>query len=205
MEKAVFIDRDGTINVDKHYLYKKEDFEYLPGAREGLKILQDLGYLLIIVTNQSGIARGYFDEEAYLELDKSMKADLLLHGINLTDSYYCPHLIDGTIKKYAIDCECRKPKLGLFERAIKDHNIDINKSIVIGDSPRDIGLAGNNKYVKGFLLYQNFDMQQENIYYMKGGLLEVAEKVKEDARMDALNNRGKNLFIRNLKKWFLSR
>ena len=99
MNKAVFLDRDGTINVDKEYLSRIEAFEYLPGTIEGLKILQDAGYLLIIVTNQSGIARGYYREEDYLNLENWMVNDLAQKGIKISASYYCPHHPNGKVVK----------------------------------------------------------------------------------------------------------
>ncbi|MCR5587732.1 MAG: HAD family hydrolase, partial [Lachnospiraceae bacterium] len=128
MNKAVFLDRDGTINVEKNYLYKIEDFVFLPGVIEGLKLLQDAGFLLIIITNQSGIARGYYTEEDFKILNNWMLNKLAENGINITKVYYCPHLPDAKIEEYRRDCDCRKPKLGLFYRAIKEYNIDIGKS-----------------------------------------------------------------------------
>ena len=156
MNKAVFLDRDGTINIDKDYLYKIEDFEYLPGAVEGLRLLQEQGYLLIVITNQSGIARGFYSEEDYLRLDKWMKEDLAQKGVKITASYYCPHLLDVKVSKYSIECECRKPKLGLFYQAAKDWDIDIDNSIAIGDKPRDIAISEVSK-CKGILFSGNWD------------------------------------------------
>ena len=129
MNKAVFLDRDGTINVDKNYLYRVEDFEFLPGVIEGLKAFQKAGYLLIVITNQSGIARGYYSERDYEILTDYMRNELQKKGVFLTDVLYCPHHPDGIIPKYRINCECRKPKLGLFYQAINKWNIDIDKSI----------------------------------------------------------------------------
>lgn len=137
MNKAIFLDRDGTINVDKEYLSKIEDFEYLPGVIDGLKILQDVGYKLIIITNQSGIARGYYTEEDFLKLNNWMVQDLRGRGIEISKVYYCPHHPEGKIEKYRIDCDCRKPKLGMYQRAIKDFDIDISESWTIGDKIRD--------------------------------------------------------------------
>ena len=149
--KAVFLDRDGTINVEKHYLYKVYDFEYIDGVIDGLKALSDMGYLLVIVTNQSGIARGYYTEEDYLKLDQWMKDDLEERGIKLAGSYYCPHLPDGVVPEYAVDCDCRKPKPGLFWEAVKDLNIDMDHSFAIGDKERDLSIC-NESGVMGILL-----------------------------------------------------
>ncbi len=184
MKKAIFLDRDGTINVDKEYVYRLSDFEFLPGAREALRIFQDLGFLLIIVTNQSGIARGYYTLEDYLKLDKALKDDLDLHGIRITDSFYCPHLPEGAVEEYTTECDCRKPKLGMFEDAISKYGIDLKHSICIGDKERDVSLCHKYRQTKGFLLYQNNEQQVENVNYVRGGLLEVAERVRENAKMD---------------------
>lgn len=137
MNKAIFLDRDGTINVDKDYLSKIEDFEYLPGAIEGLKLLQDVGYKLIIITNQSGIARGYYTEDDFLKLNDWMIQDLKNCGVEISKVYYCPHHPEGIINKYRIDCDCRKPKLGMYQKAIVDFGIDLSKSWAIGDKIRD--------------------------------------------------------------------
>lgn len=149
--KAVFLDRDGTINKDKQYLYKVSEFEYLKGAVEGLKALSDMGYLLVVVTNQSGIARGYYTEQEYWKLDAWMRADLLDKGIKVAESYYCPHLPGGCVAEYAKECECRKPKTGLFWRAADDLGIDMNCSFAVGDKPRDLSICEESG-VKGILL-----------------------------------------------------
>lgn len=149
--KAVFLDRDGTINVEKHYLYKIEDFEYLEGALDALKTLSEMGFKLIIVTNQSGIARGYYSENDFKQLDDWMRKDLLDKGIIIADSYYCPHLPGGSVKKYAKVCECRKPKTGLYWKAAKDYNIDMDNSYAIGDKTRDLSICKESG-VKGILL-----------------------------------------------------
>lgn len=149
--KAVFLDRDGTINREKHYLYKVSDFEYLRGAVEGLKKLSDMGYLLVVITNQSGIARGYYTEQDYQKLDEWMKNDLLNRGVKITRSYYCPHLLGGCVAKYAKECKCRKPKTGLFWRAADDLGIDMNRSFAIGDKQRDLSICEESG-VKGILL-----------------------------------------------------
>ncbi len=149
--KAVFLDRDGTINIEKHYLYRISDFEYIEGAVEGLKELSDMGFLLVVVTNQSGIARGFYTEEDYRKLDEWMKADLLEKGIMIAGSYYCPHLPDGAVKEYARECECRKPKTGLYWQAAKELNINMDKSFAIGDKVRDLSICRESG-VKGILI-----------------------------------------------------
>lgn len=152
--KAIFLDRDGTINIDKNYLYKKEDFEYMPGATVALKKLYDAGYALIIITNQSGIARGLYLEEEYLELDSWLKDDLKARGIVISASYYCPHHPNALVEKYKCQCDCRKPKTGLYWEAQHDLNIDMDQSYAIGDKLRDLAIC-NESGVSGILLDNN--------------------------------------------------
>lgn len=154
MNKAIFLDRDGTINVEKHYLYKKEDFEFLPGVVYALKKLQQAGFLLIVVTNQSGIGRGYYTEADFQILNSWMMDTLKKHGVLITDVYYCPHLPDAQIEKYRKDCNCRKPKLGMYEQAIYDHNISMDNSYAIGDKIRDCAICSQT-VCKGFLVEGN--------------------------------------------------
>lgn len=160
MNKAIFLDRDGTINVDKSYLYKIEEFEFAEGALEGLKMLQAAGFLLIIITNQSGIARGYYDVDDFLRLNRWMLNTMEAAGIHITGTYYCPHLVNGSRKQYAVDCNCRKPRTGLFYKAAKEHNITFEKSFVIGDKNRDLAICGETK-AKGILLLQDNQMKED--------------------------------------------
>ncbi len=151
MEKAVFLDRDGTINEDVGYVCKIEDFKFLPGALQGLKMLQDAGYLLVIITNQSGIARGYFTEREYRELEHYMFEKFRKSGIWVAGSYYCPHHPEGKIPEYRCICPCRKPEIGLFIRAAKEHNISFTQSFAIGDKFRDLAIC-EKKPCRGYLV-----------------------------------------------------
>ena len=134
--KAVFVDRDGTINVDVHYLGDPDDFEMYPGVGEGVKRLQEKGFKIIVITNQSGIARGYFTEKQLLNIHEIMKKEFQKFNVILDGIYYCPHHPDD-------NCNCRKPNTGLFEKAIKEHNIDVKKSYMIGDKILDIVLKSS--------------------------------------------------------------
>lgn len=154
LRPAVFLDRDGTINVEKEYLYRIEDFEYIDGAVEGIRQLQDLGYALVIVTNQSGIARGYYTEDDYRMLTGWMLADLDRKGVHIEGVYCCPHHPDGKVGQYTRNCNCRKPKTGLFYRAAAELGIDLDRSIAIGDKMRDLEICKETG-AKGFLLWGN--------------------------------------------------
>lgn len=151
MQKAVFLDRDGTINEERNYLYRIEDFVYMDGVIEALHILEELGYLLIIITNQSGIARGYYTEEEFLQLNRWMIDDLRQRGIHISEVYYCPHHPDGIVKKYAAICGCRKPGTELFWKAQKTFQIDMGRSYAIGDRMRDISICRESG-VQGIIL-----------------------------------------------------
>jgi D-glycero-D-manno-heptose 1,7-bisphosphate phosphatase len=144
LNKVVFLDRDGTVNVDYGYVHTKEKFEFIPGAIEGLKIFQELDYRLIMITNQSGIGRGYFTEAEYLEFQNYIDAVLKSNGVKISAYYYCPHASDS-------GCNCRKPSIGLFEQAGADFDIDWGKSIAVGDRYRDLAIC-ETKGVKGFFI-----------------------------------------------------
>ena len=145
--KVVFLDRDGTINKDYGYVHSIDKLEFLDYAIEGLKKISDLGYKLVIVTNQSGIGRKYFSEEEYLKFNNIFLNRLSEKGINIEKVYYCPHIDED-------NCNCRKPKTGMFHQAIKELNIDTDKSFAIGDSIRDLSICEETN-VKGILLNNN--------------------------------------------------
>lgn len=151
MNKAIFLDRDGTINIDKNYIFKIEDFEFIPGAIQGLKLMQEAGFKLIIITNQSGIARGYYSVDDYEKLNEWIIINLATYGVKIDAVYYCPHHPEGKIDEYSIKCNCRKPNLGLFEKAINELNIDLDNSYAIGDKIRDLSICNHSK-VKGIIL-----------------------------------------------------
>ena len=178
--KAVILDRDGTINVDNGYVHRVSDFIYLEGVIEGLKILQQKGYIFIVITNQSGIARGYFSENEYKKLEKWMIDDLKGKGVNISASYYCPHHPEAVVDKYRQKCDCRKPGTGLFEKAISEFNIDLDDLILIGDKERDVAFCKKYQSVKGIVIYSNEKRILNNISYIKGGLLEAAKLITGD-------------------------
>ena len=142
MNKAIFLDRDGTLNPDPGYISRPEDFELFDGVGEALKRLKDDGYLLILITNQSGISRGLFTEEQLELIHNKLKRLLAEAGTSLDGIYYCPHHPEHPYKGVSV-CDCRKPAPGLILRAIKDHNIDSSNSYMIGDRKSDIKIGLN--------------------------------------------------------------
>lgn len=151
-KKAVFIDRDGTINVNVHYLDDPDRFEMYPGVGEGLKILQDNGFTLIVITNQSGIARGLFTEEQLSAIHERMEQELQMFGVTLDGLYYCPHHPDER-------CNCRKPNTGLFKQAIREHDIIVHQSYMIGDKHLDVA-AGKKIGVKTILIPEPHEREE---------------------------------------------
>ncbi|WP_319479131.1 HAD family hydrolase [uncultured Draconibacterium sp.] len=147
--KALFLDRDGTINVEKNYVFRVEDFEFIPGIFELLKSYQDKGFLLIVITNQSGIARQYYTENDFFRLNNWMIRQFQKQGIEITKVYHCPHHPEITGK-----CNCRKPEPGIILQAIQKFNIDPVNSVLIGDKKRDI-LAGEKAGIGKNLYIQN--------------------------------------------------
>ncbi len=138
---AVFIDRDGVINQDYGYVGNQDDFEYIEGVFDACRTFRELGYLLVLVTNQSGIARGYFSEDDFLNLTEWMDWNFADHGIDFDGIYYCPHHPEAENEKYGQECECRKPKPGMFLSAKSFLNIDMVNSVMIGDKPDDMKAA----------------------------------------------------------------
>ncbi|OQZ02926.1 MAG: D,D-heptose 1,7-bisphosphate phosphatase [Candidatus Brocadia sp. UTAMX1] len=152
--KAVFLDRDGTLVVHEHYLSSPDQLKLLPNASRGIRLFQEHGYLVIVVTNQSGIARGFFDEEQLMLIHSKLKAMLKDEGVVIDDWYFCPHHREGKIDYYRVDCDCRKPKPGMILASARKHHIDLSQSLMIGDSASDM-LAGKNAGCKTMLIKHN--------------------------------------------------
>lgn len=133
---AAFVDRDGTLIRECEYLSDPADVELLPGAIEALAAFEAAGYALIIVTNQSGIARGYYDEAAYRRVEAEVERRLAAGGIRVLGTYHCPHHPDFTGP-----CDCRKPAIGLFRQAAREHGLDLQRSVYVGDRLRDVAPA----------------------------------------------------------------
>jgi D-glycero-D-manno-heptose 1,7-bisphosphate phosphatase len=150
-QPAVFFDRDGVLNVDKHYVYRIEDFEWIPGAIDSIKLANSLQYRTFIVTNQSGIARGYYTINAMEELHNWMLNELNTHGAKIDHVYYCPYNDTGVVSEFVVDDHPdRKPNPGMIEQAIQDFNISRENSFIIGDKQSDLE-AGRRANIRGFL------------------------------------------------------
>jgi len=143
MNKAVFLDRDGTINKDVNYLNHPDQVELIAGSAEAVKLLNDNGFMVVVITNQSGVARGIIDEEKLPLIKKRLCSLLKESGAKIDGYYYCPHYPEGKIKKYAIKCDCRKPQPGMLKSAAEDLDIDLGKSYVVGDKICDVELGRN--------------------------------------------------------------
>jgi D-glycero-D-manno-heptose 1,7-bisphosphate phosphatase len=137
--KAIFLDRDGVINLDRHYLHRIEDFEFVPGTLQALARLQAAGWALVVVTNQSGIARGYYTEADYERLTAHMRERLTIEaGVRLDAVLHCPHLPDAEVAAYRRECDCRKPAPGMLLQAAALLGLDVAASVMIGDKHSDL-------------------------------------------------------------------
>jgi D-glycero-D-manno-heptose 1,7-bisphosphate phosphatase len=135
---AVFLDKDGTLIVDVPYNVAPERIRLTHSAVEGLQALHAAGYLLIVVSNQSGVARGLFTEEALEAVEARLRALLGAAGVPLAGFYFCPHHPEGTVGRYAVGCHCRKPSAGMVEQAAREHGIDLARSWLVGDILHDV-------------------------------------------------------------------
>lgn len=148
--KAVFFDRDGVLNVDVAYLYKIEDLRWIEGAREAVAYLTQRDYKIFIVTNQSGIARGYYTVAQMNKLHEYMQQEIAAYGGKIDRIYYCPHHPEGSVAEYTCSCDCRKPKPGMLLTACAEYEIDKEQSFLIGDGKRDVE-AAEAAGIKGYL------------------------------------------------------
>lgn len=141
---VVFLDRDGTLNVEAGYIRDLNNLVLIEGAANAVKRLNEEGVAAILVTNQTGAARGYYEESHIQDLNARLEKLLSDGGATLDAVYYCPHLEDGTVKEFSFACNCRKPEIGLVEQAFKEHSeLDRQRSFVVGDKSTDVELAQN--------------------------------------------------------------
>ena len=143
MTKTVFLDRDGTINKEVKYLNHPDQIKLIPGSAEGIKLLNENGFTVVVITNQSGVARGIIEEEKLPLIKDRLYSLLEERGAKIDGYYYCPHYPDGKIEKYALKCDCRKPESGMLREAAEDLDIELKGSYVVGDKACDLKLGKN--------------------------------------------------------------
>ena len=173
--KALFLDRDGVINEDKGYVYQRELFEFKQGIFDLCRAAQSLGYLLIVVTNQAGIARGYYSESDFQDLTCWMASRFAEKGVHISQVYYCPHHPVAGVGKYKCDSPDRKPNPGMLLRAESDLNLDLRSSILIGDKLSDIQ-AANTAGVGTVILLQSDGSQMKRDQCQVFGSLEEIQQ-----------------------------
>ena len=162
MKKVFFLDRDGVIIEDANYLSSPEQVVLCPGTPEAFRMIKEAGYEIVVVSNQSGIARGYFTCEDLAKVEKHLEKYLKNAGAPLPLAwYYCPHHKKGTVAEYAVDCDCRKPKPGLLLAAKKDHEIDCGESFIIGDKVSDLESGFSAGCKAGVLVLTGHGTEQE--------------------------------------------
>jgi D,D-heptose 1,7-bisphosphate phosphatase len=176
--RAIFLDRDGTVAPDVKYCRRPEDFNLFPDAGEAVKLLNNHGFKVIIITNQSGIARGYFTEQTLGRIHQKMIDELNLHGAKLDAIYYCPHHPDD-------GCECRKPKTALFRQAAQEMDIEFSLSYVIGNSSLDIK-AGKTMCCKTVLVTTGSKQEFDKLIpsdYVADSLIQATRWIIKDSRL----------------------
>ncbi|WP_243371997.1 D-glycero-beta-D-manno-heptose 1,7-bisphosphate 7-phosphatase [Geotalea sp. SG265] len=159
-KRAVFLDRDGTINVEKEYLYRIHDCRLIPNAAEAVRLLNDAGFLVVVVTNQSGIGRGYYDELQLEALHRHMEQELTRAGARIDAWYFCPHHPDHGTGDYRRECACRKPLPGMLLQAAADLSIDLAASFMIGDKMADVE-AGRAAGCRSLLVRTGYGSSEE--------------------------------------------
>lgn len=166
MKKAVFLDKDGVITVDQNYDQSIESFKFIEKNIEAFRLIKEKGYLIFVISNQSGIARGYYSAEDFEKLMKYIEEELSKENVCWDKYYYCPHHPEGKVSKYKMVCNCRKPQPGMILQAQKEFDVDLSQSIMVGDRLSDLQ-AGKNAGIK-------------NTYLVRSGK-EVTEEAQKEA------------------------
>jgi D-glycero-D-manno-heptose 1,7-bisphosphate phosphatase len=187
-DRAVFLDRDGVINVEKEYLHRIEEFELIPGAPEAVRLLKEAGYRVVVVTNQSGVARGYYPLEAVHLLHRHLDRELALRGTSVDAYYICPHHPVHGLGEYGTECGCRKPLPGMLLKAAEDLSLDLNRSYLIGDKLSDIE-AGRAAGCRSILVRTGYGRREclraPREIDVFDDLLEAARAIVEDTRRNS--------------------
>ncbi|WP_296657674.1 D-glycero-beta-D-manno-heptose 1,7-bisphosphate 7-phosphatase [Paraburkholderia sp.] len=177
LKRALFLDRDGVINVDIGYLHRAEDCVFVPGIFELVREARKAGYDVFVVTNQAGIARGYYSEETFAVFTKWMLEQFAAQGAPITQVYYCPHHPTAGIGEYGVVCECRKPAPGMFLRAAREHGVNLFESLMVGDSLTDMEAARAAGVATRYLVSNTVGGEVDE-YFVRGETLrEIAKKV----------------------------
>lgn len=188
MERAVFLDRDGVLTEEVGYLSDVSQIRFIPDSAKAVHLLNETGMKVIIITNQSGVARGYFSEGVISEIHQEMGTQLSAEKAFIDAIYYCPHHPAGTVEKYALQCNCRKPGVGMLTQAAEDHGIDLKHSYLIGDKLSDIE-CGQRAGMSSILVLTGYGKDEEKKItegspvkpnYIAKNLYEAAQWIIED-------------------------
>jgi D-glycero-D-manno-heptose 1,7-bisphosphate phosphatase len=158
LRPAAFLDRDGVLNYDRGYTHRPGDLVMIPGAATAVRLLNEAGYYVFVVTNQGGVARGLYSEAAIEQVHGHMQDILMKEGAHIDAFYYCPHHPEGEVKEFAIACRCRKPEPGMLEQAAREWPIERGRSFLIGDRDHDVAAAAA-VHIRGI----KFDVQTESL------------------------------------------
>ncbi len=172
-QKAVFLDRDGVINYDSAYVFQTQDFQFIAGVFEACRQFMQLGYQIIIITNQSGIAREYYSESDFAQLNQWMLKQFAKHDVSIRDVYYCPHHPIHGQGKYKLDCDCRKPQPGMIKQAQQEHNLDLQQTVLVGDKLSDIQAGKSAGIGTNFLVKTGKVVTQESVQQADGSFSDL--------------------------------
>lgn len=164
---AAFFDRDGVLNQDKGYTHRTDDLVWTEGAPQAVRLLNQAGYYVFVVTNQSGVARGFYGAEAVHRFHSHMQDSLSRYGAHIDAFYFCPHHPEGVVRDLAIRCRCRKPSPGMLEQAARDWPLDLSRSFLIGDTSDDLAAAAAFN-IRGIM----FNAREDSILDVVSGAIE---------------------------------
>lgn len=176
---AVFLDRDGTLNEDRGYVYSRDQFVWIPGAVEAIRALNDAGLFVVVVTNQAGVGHGFYSETDVLMLHRFMENEMEPYGARVDAWYYCPFHPEGRVEEYRVDAACRKPRAGMLLDAAKAHALDLSKSWLVGDKVSDIE-AGRRAQTRTVLVRTGYGAQHEptaNADHVVDSIVEASELI----------------------------
>jgi D-glycero-D-manno-heptose 1,7-bisphosphate phosphatase len=165
MNRAVFLDRDGTLNEEVGYVNHASRFQVFPWAAEAVRLINQAGYKVIVLTNQSGVARGLFSDSLVHEVHYKLETELNKQGARLDAIYYCPHHPSGRVAPYCVECDCRKPRPGMVERAQREFDLDLGRCYFVGDRYLDVSLA-HTVGARGILVLTGYGLGERDYQQM---------------------------------------